>query len=131
MAIWKREVTLQQLNQRSQGTLVAHLGIVFTAMDDQTLTATLPVDQRTRQPFGLLHGGASAVLAETLGSMAGYLCTEGDDAIVGWKSTRITCARCGKARSGEFAARCIWDGVIRSGRLISMTRSSACAAPPG
>jgi 1,4-dihydroxy-2-naphthoyl-CoA hydrolase len=48
MTIWKREFTLEQLNQRSQGTLVAHLGIVFTAVDEQTLTATMPVDARTR-----------------------------------------------------------------------------------
>ncbi len=103
MAIWKREVTLQQLNQRSQGTLVAHLGIVFTAMDDQTLTATLPVDQRTRKPFGLLHGGASAVLAETLGSMAGYLCTEGDDAIVG---VEINANHLRAVREGEVRGVC-------------------------
>lgn len=83
MAIWKRNSTLEQINLRSQGTMVAHVGIVFTEMDTETLQATMPVDERTRQPFGLLHGGASAVLAETLGSMAGYLCTEGDDYIVG------------------------------------------------
>lgn len=83
MAIWKRNSTLEQINLRSQGTMVAHVGIVFTGMDAQTLQATMPVDERTRQPFGLLHGGASAVLAETLGSMAGYLCTDGDDYIVG------------------------------------------------
>ncbi|MBN7120955.1 thioesterase [Erwinia billingiae] len=103
MTIWKREFTLEQLNQRSQGTLVAHLGIVFTAVDEQTLTATMPVDARTRQPFGLLHGGASAVLAETLGSMAGYLCTEGDDRIVGLE---INANHLHSVREGEVRGVC-------------------------
>lgn len=83
MALWKRDAMLDDLNQRSKGTLVEHLGIVFTALEEESLSASMPVDARTRQPFGLLHGGASAALAETLGSMAGYLCTEGDDFIVG------------------------------------------------
>jgi 1,4-dihydroxy-2-naphthoyl-CoA hydrolase len=48
------------------------------------LEATMPVDSRTHQPFGLLHGGAS-VVAETLGSVAGYLCTEGNTKWSGWK----------------------------------------------
>jgi len=50
-----------------------HLGIVFTEIGDDYLKATMPVDQRTKQPYGLLHGGASAVLAETLGSIASHL----------------------------------------------------------
>ena len=103
MAIWKREVTLDQINQRSLGTLVSHLGIVFTAMDEETLTATLPVDSRTRQPFGLLHGGASAVLAETLGSMAGYLCTEGEEYIVG---VDINASHLRAVREGEVRGVC-------------------------
>lgn len=59
------------------------LGIVFTAAGDDWLQATMPVDDRTRQPFGLLHGGASALLAETLGSTAGMLCVDDDHAVVG------------------------------------------------
>lgn len=101
--IWKRQVTLEQLNQRSQGTLVAHLGILFTGMDGQSLTATLPVDARSRQPFGLLHGGASAALAETLGSMAGYLCTEGNDFIVG---VEINASHLRAVREGEVKGVC-------------------------
>ncbi|MGB9096176.1 hotdog fold thioesterase [Erwinia sp.] len=103
MAIWKREFSLEQLNQRSQGTLVAHLGIVFTAVDEESLTAMLPVDPRTRQPFGLLHGGASAALAETLGSMAGYLCTEGEDHIVGLE---INANHLRAVRDGEVRGVC-------------------------
>lgn len=103
MAIWKRQVTLEQINQQSQGTLVSHLGIVFTALDDDSLTATLPVDPRTRQPFGLLHGGASVVLAETLGSMAGYLCTEGEEYIVG---VDINASHLRAVREGEVKGVC-------------------------
>ncbi|ACY84620.1 hypothetical protein ETAE_1783 [Edwardsiella piscicida] len=63
--------------------MVGHLGIAITRIGDDTLEGSMPVDQRTRQPFGLLHGGASAVLAETLGSLAGYLCSEGTQQVVG------------------------------------------------
>lgn len=68
--LWKRTATLEQLNQQSQGCMVGHLGIEFTRLSDDELEATMPVDNRTTQPFGLLHGGASVVLAESLGSMA-------------------------------------------------------------
>lgn len=81
--IWRRETTLEALNAMSAGNMVGHIGIVFTGMGDNELEATMPVDNRTCQPFGLLHGGASVVLAETLGSVAGYLCTEGEQKVVG------------------------------------------------
>ncbi|VEA08519.1 Proofreading thio esterase in enterobactinbiosynthesis EntH [Salmonella enterica subsp. enterica serovar Sanjuan] len=81
--IWKRHLTLDELNATSQNTLVAHLGIVYTRLGDEVLEAEMPVDARTHQPFGLLHGGASAALAETLGSMAGYLMTRDGQCVVG------------------------------------------------
>ncbi|BCG09745.1 MULTISPECIES: 1,4-dihydroxy-2-naphthoyl-CoA hydrolase [Buttiauxella] len=81
--IWRREVNLEALNKMGADNMVEHVGIVFTRIGDNELEATMPVDNRTRQPFGLLHGGASVVLAETLGSVAGYLCTEGEQKIVG------------------------------------------------
>lgn len=81
--IWRREVSLDALNKMGTDNMVQHVGIVFTRIGDNELEATMPVDNRTRQPFGLLHGGASVVLAETLGSVAGYLCTEGEQKIVG------------------------------------------------
>lgn len=83
--IWRREVSLDALNKMGTDNMVEHVGIVFTRIGDNELEATMPVDNRTRQPFGLLHGGASVVLAETLGSVAGYLCTEGEQKIVGLK----------------------------------------------
>ena len=56
--IWKRHLPLEELNATSLNTLVAHLGIVYTRIGDDTLEAEMPVDARTHQPFGLLHGGA-------------------------------------------------------------------------
>lgn len=81
--IWKRRLTLEELNATSARTLVDHLGIVYTRLGDDVLEAEMPVDTRTYQPFGLLHGGASAALAETLGSMAGYMMTADGQCVVG------------------------------------------------
>ncbi len=74
-AIWFNRPTVEQMRSPMR-TLDAHLGIVFTEIGDDYLKATMPVDERTKQPFGLLHGGASVALAETLGSAAGYLCID-------------------------------------------------------
>ena len=98
--IWKRNITLDELNAMGEGTLVAHLGIVFTEIGAESLVAEMPVDSRTLQPFGLLHGGASVVLAETLGSVAGYLCTEGEQKVVGLEvnANHIRSVRSGRVR---------------------------------
>jgi 1,4-dihydroxy-2-naphthoyl-CoA hydrolase len=79
---WPEGTTLAALNARSAGTLMEALGIVFTELGEGYLRATMPVDARTHQPYGLLHGGASVALAETLGSSAGAL-VAGDSAVVG------------------------------------------------
>jgi len=79
---WPEEASVELLNARSVGTLMQVLGIEFTELGDGYLRATMPVDTRTRQPYGLLHGGASVALAETLGSTAGYLLAAGH-AVVG------------------------------------------------
>ena len=81
--IWRRHLTLEALNATSASTMVEHLGIVYTRLGEDLLEAEMPVDARTHQPFGLLHGGASAALAETLGSMAGWLMTGDGQAVVG------------------------------------------------
>jgi 1,4-dihydroxy-2-naphthoyl-CoA hydrolase len=70
------EVTIDSLNQMGQGNMVEHLGIVFTEVGKDYLCAKMPVDQRTKQPLGLLHGGASVALAETLGSVAAHHCVD-------------------------------------------------------
>ncbi|MTD26096.1 hotdog fold thioesterase [Erwinia sorbitola] len=103
MGIWQREATLEQLNLRSKETMVEHIGIRFTLLDDDSIEAVMPVDRRTRQPFGLLHGGASVVLAETLGSMAGYLCTTGEQQVVGLE---INANHLRAAREGEVRGVC-------------------------
>ena len=69
-------IDIAEANALRKGTLIEHLGIVITAAGEDWLRATMPVDARTRQPYGLLHGGASAALAETLGSMAGGYCVD-------------------------------------------------------
>lgn len=77
MSIWKiHDVTLSDLQRNSKNTIVEHLGIEFIAVGDDYVQAKMPVDNRTHQPMGLLHGGAHVVLAETLGSVAANLCLE-------------------------------------------------------
>jgi len=76
MTIWKTQTTVEQIQERSRNTLVEHLGMEFTEIGDDYLEARMPVDSRTKQPAGLLHGGASAALAETLGSIAAGLCVD-------------------------------------------------------
>ena len=74
MSIWFVEPSLAALNALAKDTLIDHLAIEITAIGDDFITAKMPVDRRTVQPYGLLHGGASVVLSETLGSMAAGLC---------------------------------------------------------
>ncbi|MHB8446733.1 MAG: hotdog fold thioesterase [Rudaea sp.] len=84
MPIWKQSVTLEQLNALNRDTMMQTIGIVFTEVGDDYLCAKMPVDARTHQPFGLLHGGASATLAETLGSTGGMLVLDSaEQAVVG------------------------------------------------
>ena len=78
MSIWKRPVSVQALTALSANTASSHLGIEFLEVGDDFLTARVPVDERTRQPYGLLHGGVSVVLAETLGS-SGAACASPED----------------------------------------------------
>ena len=78
-----RQVPLQTLNEMCRRTMLAHVGIEFTDIGPHHLTATMPVDDRTVQPFRLLHGGASVVLAESLGSMAAHLTLDEGQAAVG------------------------------------------------
>lgn len=72
---------------------MSHLGIEFTEIGPDYLCARVPVDERTKQPYGLLHGGVSVVLAETLGSMAAVLACPQATAQWGWTSVPTTCAR--------------------------------------
>jgi 1,4-dihydroxy-2-naphthoyl-CoA hydrolase len=71
--IWKSSVGIEVLNQNNHNTIHHSLGIKITELGPDYLVGTMPVDERTHQPAGLLHGGASAVLAESLGSIASLL----------------------------------------------------------
>jgi 1,4-dihydroxy-2-naphthoyl-CoA hydrolase len=82
-SIFRRQSSLEALNALSAGTAMEPLGIVFTELGPDYLRATMPVDARTLQPYGLLHGGASVLLAETLGSTAGMLCVADGELAVG------------------------------------------------
>ena len=73
---WFRNYTLEELNGRHKNHLGALINIEFTAIGDDFLEARMPVNERTHQPAGILHGGASVVLAETLGSVASYMCID-------------------------------------------------------
>ena len=82
MPIWKKPLSMDVLRQAHVNTTVEHLGIEFLEIGDDFITARVPVDRRTIQPYGLLHGGVSVVLAETLGSCgAAFACPEGFRAV--------------------------------------------------
>ena len=81
--MFRPDITLDTLNQWSDGTLMQPLGIRFTEIGPDYVRGTMPVDARTLHPYGLLHGGASVALAETLGSTAGGLCVEDGQGVVG------------------------------------------------
>jgi 1,4-dihydroxy-2-naphthoyl-CoA hydrolase len=112
--IWKQPTELSQIALISEKSLSRHLGIEFTEIGSDYLEATMPVDDRTRQPFGLLHGGASVVLAETLGSVASMLCIEDPEqhAPVG---VEINANHLNSVRSGTVTGRCT---PIKVGRRL-------------
>jgi 1,4-dihydroxy-2-naphthoyl-CoA hydrolase len=132
MSIWFSEPTIEQINAMSKGTLVEHLGIEITAVGEDFLRATMPVDQRTVQPYGLLHGGASVALAETLGSIAALLCVnQAEKVCVGLE---INANHVRSARSGYVTGTArpihvggttqVWqtDIVDEQGRLVCVSR---------
>ena len=82
MSLWRSLRTLDEINA-SSGTLISHLGIRFTEIGADFLRGTMPVDGRTTQPYGLLHGGASVALAETLGSMGAGMSVDAEYLVVG------------------------------------------------
>lgn len=83
MEIWKKPISLEILNRTSANTLIEHLNIVYSEIGDNFISATMPVCHFTHQPLGMLHGGASVVLAETLGSVAANFCVDDDSYCVG------------------------------------------------
>ena len=76
MMIWRSLLTLEELNAGRSGTILEHIGVEFTQIGDDFVRGIMPVDGRTRQPYGLLHGGASVALAESLGSTGATMCID-------------------------------------------------------
>ena len=129
--IFRGDTTLDDLNALSRETAMVPLGIVFTELGPDFLRATMPVDARTRQPYGLLHGGASALLAETLGSTAGNLCVLPDELCVGVEinANHLSAVReghvVGTARPLHIGRRTqVWDIRIENagGRVVCVSR---------
>ena len=80
--IWSKEYDLTRLNEITNDNMNTHLGIRFTAITENSLEATMPVSDKTRQPYGILHGGASVALAETVGSYASSLVVDREQFMV-------------------------------------------------
>ena len=139
MAIWKKPVTLDQFNALNRDTMMQAIGIVFTEVGDDFLRATMPVDARTHQPYGLLHGGASVALAETLGSAAGMMLVDPAREIVvgieinanhlrGVKSGNVT----GTARAVHIGRSTqVWEIRIEDEgqRLVCISRLTLAVVP--
>ena len=83
MQIWKRNIDLKIINKHMKNTMADHLGIIITKVSDNSLEGRMGVKNIVKQPYGILHGGASVALAETLGSLGSNLCIETNQATVG------------------------------------------------
>ncbi len=131
-SIWAQPVTLDGLAAWSPGSMVEHLGITFTGVGPDYLQATMPVDHRTTQPMGLLHGGATVALAETLGSTAATCCVDAErQACVG---IEINANHLRAVRSGAVTGTArplhlgrsthVWQIEVQddAGRLVAVSR---------
>lgn len=76
ISFWKTTDTIEDINALSANTMAEMMEVTFTEIGDNYLKATMPVTDKVKQPYGLLHGGASAALAETIGSVASWLCID-------------------------------------------------------
>ncbi|HME39727.1 MAG TPA: hotdog fold thioesterase [Steroidobacteraceae bacterium] len=132
MTIWISPRSVAELNSVSAGTLTSSLGIEFTEVGPDFVRGTMPVDGRTRQPYGLLHGGASVALCETLGSMGASMCLDTKEYLsVGQEinANHVRSARTGlvtgTARPVHIGGRShVWtiDIVNEAGKLICTSR---------
>ena len=141
-SVFRRTATPDQLNALSADTAMASLGIVFTEIGPDYVRGTMPVDARTHQPYGLLHGGASVLLAETLGSSAGNLCAPPGKRCVGME---INANHVGGIRDGHVVGTArplhlghssqVWEIRIEdaaNGRLVCISRLTLAVVPdPG
>lgn len=112
-AIKPAEVPLEQLNARAQHALMGNLGIQYTYASENRVEATMPVDERTRQPFGILHGGATLALAETVAGLGSMILAQPDEMVVGMQ---VSGSHMSSAHEG--------DTVRAVGTIIHKGRSS-------
>ena len=132
MKIWKKPISLEELARSRIDTMVGHVGIEFLEIGDDFLKGRMPVNAKTLQPYGIMHGGASCVLAETLGSIAANYCTSDDKKVFVGLSINTNHIR--MIKEGYVIGRAypihlgrstqVWDIRIEDeqGRLISVTR---------
>lgn len=112
MKIWYTDTNIDELNQLGKNNMGEHLGMKFINVTDDSIEATMPVDFRTKQPFGLLHGGATAALAETLGSVASQMILGERGIAVGMQ---LNISHLSSARNGEVNGIC---SPIKIGKRI-------------
>ncbi|MGH8190699.1 MAG: hotdog fold thioesterase [Rhodanobacteraceae bacterium] len=138
MRIWKQPTDLDTLNGWSARTLMRAIDIRITEIGDDFLRGTMPVDDRTRQPYGILHGGASVALAETLGSTAAMLCCDEGMAAVGLdiNANHLRAVReglvTGTARPLHLGRSTqVWEIRIEngSGKLVCIARLTMAVVP--
>ncbi len=136
--IFRRGLDLAALNALSKGTAIEALGIEFVDIGDDRLVATMPVDTRTLQPYGLLHGGASVLLAETLGSSAGNMCVAEGEVCVGLEinANHVRAVREGRVTGTARALHLgrstqVWEIRIEDarGRLACVSRLTLAVVP--
>ncbi len=140
MKVWKRDATVEAVEARLQGCMPGFLDIRILEMGEDVIRAEMPVDQRHAQPFGLLHGGASVVLSETLGSVATLLASPEGTRAVGIEVNanhmlpvpvgQTVTAECRPMHLGRTTQ--VWQTEIRraDGRLVCVSRLT-CAVIPG
>ena len=135
-----KEVTLDQANELNRGKLADHLGIRITEFKPDSVKATMPVEEHTRQPMGVLHGGASLVLAETVASVGGwYSVADLGKVVVGME---INANHLRTVYSGTVSAHAVplhrgktsqvWEVKIQdeAGRLVCISRCTLAVIDP-
>ena len=140
MSYWKHRPPLEELNAMSRNTMAEQLGIEIIEQTDEALVGTMPVDARTHQPYGILHGGASVALAETLGSLAGALCVDTSKQVpVGLEINanhlrKVTSGRVYATAKPVHAGRAtqVWDIRIadEDGRPVCISRLTMAVVDP-
>jgi len=140
LTLFQRKLTPADINRIHEGSAVERLGIEFVEVGPDFLRARMPVDERTRQPLGVLHGGASVALAETLGSLAGIMCLE-----EGWTAVGldINANHLRAVREGWVTGECrpvhigrstqVWQIEIRDdkARLVCTSRMTLAVVQMG